>query len=310
MQNRPGVGPYSSITGTTALPEGAVSLPPRVSWGAIIAGALVAVTIGLMLNALGAGIGATAVDTTARDTPSAASFGVGAAIWLLVSNLIGLAMGSYVAARLSGTTDNTDGTLHGLAVWATSFLLSAVLLGNLVAGVASTAANSASNIVGGVARGAGSAVSAVSNAAGGTLQNATQGVVDRVQGALGGSGGAPASMTSDQRKAEMGTIATRRVTDGSLSAADRERLNALVAAEYNIPAPEAQQRVQAAEQQAVEAAHRAEESARRAADAAASGAAKAGYAIFGVMLLGAVAAVAGARRGVRDVLMGGSRMVR
>jgi hypothetical protein len=147
-------------------------------------------------------------------------------------------VGSYVAARLSGTSDNTDGTLHGLAVWATSFLISAVLLGNLVAGVASTAANSASSLLGGVARGAGSAVSAASNAAGAALPNAAQGVVDRVQGALSGSGGAPASMTSDQRKAEMGTLATRRVTDGQLSAADRERLNALVAAEYNIPAQE------------------------------------------------------------------------
>jgi hypothetical protein len=195
-------------------------------------------------------------------------------------------------------------------VWATSFLISAVLLGNLVAGVASTAANSASSLLGGVARGAGSAVSAASNAAGAALPNAAQGVVDRVQGALSGSGGAPASMTSDQRKAEMGTLATRRVTDGQLSAADRERLNALVAAEYNIPAQEAQQRVQAAEQQAVEAARRAEETARQAADAAASGAATAGYAIFGIMLLGALAAVTGARRGVRDVLVRGSRVAR
>jgi hypothetical protein len=274
-----------------------------VSWGAVIAGAVVAVTIGLMLNALGAGVGATTVDATARDTPSAASFGIGAAIWLLVSNLIGLAVGGYVAARLSGTSDNTDGTLHGLAVWGTSFLISAVLLGNLVAGVASTAANSASSIIGGVARGAGSAVSAASDAAGGKLQDATQGLVDRVQGALGGTGGAPASLTSDQRKAEIGTLVTRRVTDGQLNAADRDRLNALVAAEYNIPAPEAQQRVQAAEQQAVEAARRAEETARQAADAAASGAARAGYAIFGIMLLGALAAVGGARRGVRDILL-------
>ena len=68
--------------------------------------------------------------------------------------------------------------------------------------------------------------------------------------------------------------------------------------------------MQAAEQQAVEAARRAEETARQAADAAASGAATAGYAIFGIMLLGALAAVTGARRGVRDVLVRGSRVAR
>jgi hypothetical protein len=260
-----------------------------------------------MLNALGAGVGATTVDAAARDTPSASSFGIGAAIWVLVSNLIGLALGGYTAARLSGTSDNTDGTLHGLAVWGTTFLISAVLLGNLVSGVASTATTGASNLLGGMAQGAGSVASAAGQQAAnrtstGALQSATQGLVDRVQGALGGSGGNPAAMTSDQRKAEIGTLATRRVTDGPLSQQDRDRLNQLVAAEYGISPQEAQQRVQQAEQQATQAAQRAEETARRAADTAASGASIAGFSIFGIMLLGALAAVLGARRGTRDLL--------
>jgi hypothetical protein len=307
MQAQSGSASYNDArTAKAVLPEGAPSLPSRISWGAIIAGAVVAVTIGLMLNALGAGIGATTVDAAARDTPSASSLGIGAGIWLLVSNLIGLAVGGYVAARLSGTSDNTDGTLHGLAVWGTTFLISAVLLGNLVSGIASTAATGASNLVSGVASGASSAVSAVGQQAAsrvdtGTLQNATQGLVDRVQGALSG-GGTPANMTPDQRKAEIGTLVTRRVTDGQLPQADRDRLTQLVAAEYGINPQDAQQRVQQAEQQAVEAARQAEETARRAADTAASGAAKAAFAVFGVMLLGAIASVLGARRGTRDLL--------
>jgi hypothetical protein len=278
-----------------------------MSWGAVIAGAIVALAVGLMLNALGAGVGATTVDAAARDTPSASSFGIGAAIWVLVSNLIGFALGGYTAARLSGTSDNTDGTLHGLAVWGTTFLISAVLLGNLVSGIASTAATGASSLLGGVAQGAGSVASAAgqqvaNRTSTGTLQSATQGLVDRVQGALGGSGGSPAAMTSDQRKAEIGTMVTRRVTDGPLSQQDRDRLNQVVAAEYGISPQEAQQRVQQAEQQATQAAQRAEETARRAADTAASGASIAGFSIFGIMLLGALAAVLGARRGTRDLL--------
>ncbi|MBO1077236.1 hypothetical protein IAI58_16990 (plasmid) [Roseomonas marmotae] len=273
----------------------------------MFAGAVVALTIGLMLNALGAGIGATTVDAAARDTPSASSFGIGAAIWMLVSNLIGLAVGGYTAARLSGTSDNTDGTLHGLAVWGTTFLISAVLLGNLVSGIATTATTGASNLLGGVAQGAGSFASAAgqqvaNRTSTSTLQSASQGVVDRMQGALSGSGGDPASMTSDQRKAEIGTLATRRVTDGPLSQQDRDRLNQLVAAEYGISPQDAQQRVQQAEQQATQAAQRAEETARRAADGAARGASIAGFSIFGIMLLGAIASVIGARRGTRDLL--------
>jgi hypothetical protein len=253
-------------------------------------------------------VGATTVDATARNTPSASSLGIGGAIWILVSNLIGLAVGGYVAARLSGTSDNTDGTLHGLAVWGTTFLISAVLLGNLVAGVTSTAATGASNLLGGVAQGAGSVVSAAGQQAAsridtGTLQATTQAAVDRVQGALSGTGGDPAAMSSDQRKAEIGRLVTQRVTDGNLSQQDRDRLNRLVAAEYGISPQEAQQRVQQAEQQATQAAQRAEETARRAADAAATGTSMAAFAVFATMLLGAIASVLGARRGTRDILL-------
>src|SRR3954465_2593955 len=202
-------------SGGVVTAEGAPGLPFRVSWGAVFAGAVVAVAIGLMLNALGVGVGATTVDATARNTPSASNFGIGAAIWVLVSNLIGLAVGGYVAARLSGTSDKTDGTLHGLAVWGATFLISAVLLGNLVAGIASTVTTGTSNLLGGVAQGAGSAASAVGQQAAsrvdtGALQSVTQATVNRVQGALSGTGGDPATMSSDQRKAEIGTLVTRR----------------------------------------------------------------------------------------------------
>ncbi len=299
MQNRPD----TTITeGTLVRPEGAPSLPPRVSWGAVFAGAVVAVAIGLMLNALGAGVGAMLVDATQRETPSAGSFGIGAAIWLLVANLIGLGVGGYVASRLSGNADDTDGTLHGMAVWGTTFLISAILVGNLVAGAASMATSAASNIVGGVARGAGAAMPAMGGReSGGGIASAAQGLVDRVQSTLS-SGGAPGAMTKEQRQAEMGTLVTRRVMDGSLSGPDRERLNALVAAEYNLNPQDAAARVQQAETQATQAAQRAEEQARKAADAAATGASTAAFAVFATMLLGALAAVMGARRGTRELV--------
>jgi hypothetical protein len=183
-----------------------------------------------------------------------------------------------------------------------------VLLGNLVAGIASTVTTGTSNLLGGVAQGAGSAASAVGQQAAsrmdtGTLQSVTQATVNRVQGALSGTGGDPATMSSDQRKAEIGTLVTRRVTDGNLSQQDRDHLNQLVAAEYGISPQEAQQRVQQAEQQATQAAQRAEETARRAADATATGASTAAFAIFATMLLGAIASVLGARRGTRDILL-------
>jgi hypothetical protein len=316
MQARTPIDPYAAgsatvpdaAAGTTtaarvAVPEGAAALPPRVSWGAIIAGAVVAVTIGLMLNTLGIAVGATAVDAVNRDTPSASTFGIGAGIWLLVANLIGLAVGGYAAARLSGTADKTDGTLHGVGVWAIGFLISAVLLGNFVSGAASSVTNAASNVLGSAAQSAGSAAS---SAAG---QINPQALADRARAALTGPSD-PASMTTEQRSAEIGRILTGRVTGGPLSDADRQRLGALIAAEAGIPQQEAAQRVQAYEAEAQRLAREAEQRARQAADAAATGTSTAAFAVFGALLLGLIAAVLGARAGTRNALAVGSAAAR
>lgn len=308
MQARPPIDPYAAGSATVpgaatavAAPEGAPALPPRVSWGAIIAGAVVALTIGLMLNTLGVAVGATAVDAVGRDTPSAATFGVGAGIWLLAANLIGLAVGGYTAARLSGTADGTDAVLHGVGVWAIGFLISAVLLGNILAGTASTAFNAASGALGGAARGAGSAVSAVADRAN------PQALIDRARLAMSGPSD-PARMTTEQRGAEIAGLIGGRIANGSLTGEERQRLSALVAAETGIPQQEAAQRVQSYEAEAQRLAAEAERRARRAADAAASGAAAAAFWVFAALLLGAVAAVVGARAGARNLIaVGGAR---
>ena len=77
-----------------------------------------------------------------------------------------------------------------------------------------------------------------------------------------------------------------------------------MAAEYNIAPDEAQRRLQQVEQQATQAAQEAERRAREAADAAATAGAVAAYWVFAAMLLGAVAAVLGARIGTRSALVG------
>jgi hypothetical protein len=271
--------------------EGVPALPSRISWGAVLAGGVVAVAVGTMLNILGVAIGASVVDASAGSTPGASSFGIGAGIWLLVANLIGLAVGGYVAARLSGSADGTDSVLHGLAVWAIGFLLSAVLLGNAISGAASTATQGASSVLGGLAQGAGNAASAASGPAGQALQQVDpRQLIERAQQSLR-TGGDPAQMNSDQRNAEIAQLLTRRVTDGNLPQGDRDRLGRLVAAEYNIAPEEAQRRLQQVEAQATQAAQDAERRAREAADATATAGAVAAYWVFAAMLLGAVAQV-------------------
>jgi hypothetical protein len=137
-------------------------------------------------------------------------------------------------------------------------------------------------------------------AAAGRVDLDPQTMVERAQAALRGASGDPAQMTSEQRAAEIGRILTRRATErGPPPQDERDRLTRLVAAEYGISPDEAQQRLQQAERQVADATRQAEEAARRAADAAADAAATSAYWFFGAMLLGAAAAVVGARAGTR-----------
>jgi hypothetical protein len=287
----------------TAVPEGAPTLPPRISWGAVLAGAVVAVTVGALLNVLGLAIGATSMEPAQPGaSPSATLLGMAGGIWLLVANLIGLAMGGWVAARLSGTSDGTDGVLHGLSVWAVSFLLSAVLLGNIVAGAANTASRGAASVLGGAAegvtQGAGQAVQALGTAAGVPDRDA---LLERLQGSLR-SGGNPAALSPDQRQAEMARILGAAVRQGEFEAAQRERLVDLAAAEFGMSPEQAEQRIAQLEAEARDLAQQAATQAREAAAAAAEAAAIGAYWIFAAMALGAVAAVLGGRLGTRRAL--------
>ncbi|MBD0271377.1 MAG: hypothetical protein ICV73_05555 [Acetobacteraceae bacterium] len=303
MQARTPIDPYAAgsatipgaAAGGAALAEGAPALPPRVSWGAIAAGAVIAVMIGLMLNILGTAIGVTAVDAVEGDTPDASTFGIGAAIWLLVATLVGLGVGAYAAARLSGTADKTDAALHGVGVWAIGFLLSAVLLGNIAAGAASSVFTTASSLLGGAAQGAGSAVSGIAS------QVNPRTALDRAREGLSGPS-EPARMTTEQRGSEITSILGSGIASGGLSDPQRQRLAALVSAETGISQDEAAQRVRSYEAQAQQTARETADRAKRAADAAATGASTAAYAVFGTLLLGAIVSILAARAGARNLI--------
>ena len=282
----------TTVVASAGAPEGAPVLRHRISWGSILAGALVAVAVG-----------ATAVDAVQRDTPNASTYGITAAVWVLVANLLGLVLGGYVAARLSGTSDKRDATLHGLAVWATAYLVSAVLLGSAVSGAASTAGRAVSAVAGG-------ATQAVSTVAGGAASGATSNagrvdpdeLIQRARTALSGPSD-PARMSTEQRGAEITGLLGKRVTNGEFSNDDRTRLNRLIAAEAGIPEDEAGRRVQAYEAEAQRTAQQVEQRAREAANAAATGAAAASFWIFAALLLGAIAAILGSRGGTRDMVV-------
>ncbi|MBR0648599.1 hypothetical protein GXW78_02905 [Roseomonas terrae] len=285
----------SSYGSTDVVVDDATKLRSRTSLSSIIVGTLVAISAGVLLHLLGAAVGLMTIDAVDRDSPSATSMALMAGGWSLLTAVLSLGLGGYVAARLSGNTDRWDSALQGLGVWGVAVALSAALAGMVAAGSATVATNAAGSILAGAMRGAGTAAGAA------TDQVDLNALAQRVRSALSAPNDV-AAMTTEQRGVEITAIIGRRVADGSFAPGQRERLSALTAAEAGISPAEADQRIAAYEQQAREAAARAEQRAREAADAAATAAAISAFWMFATLLIGAGAAVLGAVQGARDMI--------
>ena len=110
----------------------------RIRWGPIIAGIFVAVATQLILSALGAAIGLTVGAT-------GGALGVG--IWSIISLLIALFIGSWVAAAGCSPMNKKTAMLHGFILWATTLAISAWLLASGVSGAFGIAASNAGEVL-------------------------------------------------------------------------------------------------------------------------------------------------------------------
>ncbi len=137
--------------------------PARLSWGSILAGAIVALTSMLVLNELAISCGLSMVDPLqgmpSGETTRNAAWAAGAA-WAL-AGIISLFIGGWAAAHLARQDDRLDSALHGVLVWG----LFSVALVLLVASALGT-------IIGGTFRVVSSGISATGEAVGGAMQGA------------------------------------------------------------------------------------------------------------------------------------------
>ena len=106
----------------------------RISWGAILAGALTALAIAFILNLLGLGIGLTTIDPL-TENHTFDGLGTGTIIWWVVSNLVALFAGGLVAGRSAGLPSKSDGGIHGFLAWGI-YLFLALFVMTSVAGAA------------------------------------------------------------------------------------------------------------------------------------------------------------------------------
>ncbi len=112
----------------------------HVSWGAILAGVVVALLTQFALETLGIaiGVGATEVGKDMLDT----GFVSATAVWLAASALLSLFAGGLVTGKLSGAIDPMDGALEGIVVMGIvtfiSFFLLTTTLSATLRGVSNT----------------------------------------------------------------------------------------------------------------------------------------------------------------------------
>ncbi len=97
------------------------SVGSRVSWGAIFAGAFVALTLCVFLGVLGVALNLSVANTDVRGEQLA----TGAGIWTIVSLLVALFLGGFVTSRATVGERKGEALMYGVLVWA-------VLIGMMV----------------------------------------------------------------------------------------------------------------------------------------------------------------------------------
>lgn len=106
----------------------------RISWGAILAGAVIALAVMLAMGLLGLAIGLT-VAAPGGEPDSPKAMAIGAGVWWVFSTIVSLFSGGCVAARLAGFPRSRSGMIHGAVVWGVVTLLGIWMVRSAVGGI-------------------------------------------------------------------------------------------------------------------------------------------------------------------------------
>jgi hypothetical protein len=248
-----------------------------VSWPAVFAGAFAAAALWLILLALGTGIGLSSVSPWSNMGASASAIGIGAIVWLIVTQIIAAAIGGYLAGRLRTKWVNihTDevyfrDTAHGFLVWAVGLVITAAFL-----------ASAATSMVGG-----GAPLGAITSGKATTAQASDPNAyfVDTLFRSV-----RPVNPNDASMRAEAGSIFANALRQKDVPAPDKTYLGQLVAARTGLSQTDAEQRVSDVLTQA-----------RQAADTARKAVAHSLYWTFLALLIGAFCASFAATIGGRQ----------
>lgn len=130
-----------------------------VSWGAVVAGAVVAAALSLILFLLGSGLGLSSISPWSREGIDAPAFGIAAIIWITVTQILAAGMGGYLTGRLRVKWPDTPAdevyfrdTAHGFLAWSAATLATAALLTTTIGAIVSGGMQAATHVAGGAAQ--------------------------------------------------------------------------------------------------------------------------------------------------------------
>lgn len=286
-----GDGTYRNAAYTDAADDARSIMLNRVSWGAVLAGVVVALVVQLILNMIGVGIGAATLDPGTSDNPAAATLSIGSGIWFAVCGIIAALLGGYTAGRLSGTPKASTAAWHGLTVWALSALLVVFLVGSSVGGILGSTFNTMTNAMGSLANVAGSTVKTAAVATE-DIDNPFASIEQSIKGAVPGDAD-PATLR------EAAVASMRAVVTGNEAKAEKAREQAAQALSnaQNIPLPEARAQVEEYEAEYRQSMEEAQPVAADVADTAAAAISTSALLAALGLILGAVAGWFGGRKG-------------
>jgi hypothetical protein len=106
---------------------------PRIHWGPVTAGVLVALAVQVVLGLFGVGFG------FAAQTSDSSALGVIAVVWTLLVPLVASGIGALIAVRMASASAPASAYLHGAMVWSIGLVAGALFLsGTLATGALSS----------------------------------------------------------------------------------------------------------------------------------------------------------------------------
>ena len=266
----------------------------KISWGAVLAGVVLALATQLVLNLLGMGVGAATLSPFTGDSPSATSLSIGAGIWFAISSILAALAGGYTAGRLAGIPNESIAGWHGLTTWALATLVIFYLLSSTLGGIIGGAYRGMTNVLGGVANVVSSTAQTAAQIAGPSVSQMTDpfsSIEQSLRNAIPGND--PAAL----RDAALAAMRAAITGDQLQAAEARERAAQAIARAQNISVEDARRQVQQYEQQYRQVVDQAKQKATQAADTAAKTVSRAALFGFISLLLGAIAGWLGGRMG-------------